>query len=72
MIGPSSINQDFAVIRGFPVREVEQLLIRVEAFNVLNHTNFKWPENRLDQSSVGRIGASYDPRLLQLSMRLQW
>jgi len=72
LIGPHSITQDLAVIREFPVRENKQVQLRVESFNVFNHTNFKLPETRLDQSSVGKIGASYDPRLLQLSARFRW
>jgi hypothetical protein len=72
LVGPHSISQDFALMRDFSVRESELLQLRVESFNVFNHTNFALPENRLDQSSVGKIGASYDPRLLQLSLHFQW
>ena len=45
---------------------------RAEFFNFFNHTNFKLPENRLDQSGVGKIGDAYDPRLVQFSLRFQW
>jgi hypothetical protein len=72
LTGPQMIDQDFAVIRDFPIRDTRQVLFRFESFNVFNHTNFKLPENRLDQSSVGKIGDAYDPRLIQLSLRLQW
>ncbi|SPE31120.1 putative Cna B domain protein [Candidatus Sulfotelmatomonas gaucii] len=72
LIGPQMIDQDFAILRDLPIRKTRQAQFRVEAFNLFNHTNFELPENRLDQSSVGKIGASYDPRLIQLSLRFQW
>jgi hypothetical protein len=72
LIGPHSIDQDFAIMRDLPIKEGRRLQIRLEAFNVFNHTNFGLPENHLDQSSVGKIGDSYDPRLVQLSLRFQW
>ena len=72
LIGPHFIDQDFALLRDIPIKENVQLQLRAEFFNRLNHTNFKLPENRLDQSVVGRIGDSYDSRLTQLSVRVQW
>jgi hypothetical protein len=72
LIGPSFINQDFAVSKDFPIMETRRVQFRVELFNLFNHANFKLPENRLDQSAFGKIGDSYDPRLIQLSARLQW
>ncbi|MGD0156346.1 MAG: carboxypeptidase-like regulatory domain-containing protein [Terracidiphilus sp.] len=72
MIGPHLIDQDFAILKDFFSRKTQQAQVRFEAFNLFNHANFQLPENRLDQSSVGKIGNSYDPRLIQLSMRFQW
>ncbi len=72
LIGPHSINQDFAIMRIIPIKERRRMQLRVEAFNAFNHTNFDLPENHLDQSSVGKIGNSYDPRLVQVSLRFQW
>ncbi len=45
---------------------------RAELFNLFNHANFKLPENRLDQSGVGKIGDTLDPRLIQFGLRLEW
>lgn len=72
LIGPQMFDQDFAILRDLPIRKALQTQFRFESFNLFNHTNFEQPENRLDQSSVGKIGASYDPRLIQLSLRFQW
>ncbi len=72
LIGPSFIGQDFAVLKNFPIRESRRVQFRAEFFNLFNHANFKLPESRLDQSGVGKIGDTFDPRLIQFSLRLQW
>ena len=72
LIGPQMIDQDFAILKDLPIRKTQRAQFRAESFNLFNHANFELPENRLDQSSVGKIGASYDPRLIQLSLRFQW
>ena len=72
LIGPSFVNVDFAVLKNFSLRESHRVQFRAEFFNFFNHTNFKLPENRLDQSGVGKIGDAFDPRLIQFSLRLQW
>ena len=72
LIGPQFINQDFAVLKNFPITENRRVQFRAEFFNFFNHTNFKLPQNRLDQSGVGKIGDAYDPRLIQFSLRFQW
>lgn len=72
LIGPQFINQDFAVLKNFPITENRRVQFRAEFFNLFNHTNFMLPENRLDQSAVGKIGDAYDPRLIQFSLRFEW
>jgi Carboxypeptidase regulatory-like domain len=72
LIGPQFINQDFAVLKNFLITENQRVQFRAEFFNFFNHTNLKLPENRLDQSAVGKIGDAYDPRLVQFSLRFQW
>ncbi len=53
-------------------RESQRVQFGAEFFNLFNHANFELPENRLDQSGVGKIGDTFDPRLIQFSLRLQW
>ena len=72
LIGPQFINEDFAVLKNFPITENRRVQFRAEFFNFFNHTNFKLPENRLDQSGVGKIGDAYDPRLIQFGLRFEW
>ena len=72
LIGPHFVSQDFAVLKNFRITESWRAQFRSEFFNSFNHTNFKLPENRLDQTAVGKIGDAYDPRLIQFSLRFQW
>lgn len=50
--GPKFLQTDCALSRSFPWRESFALMVRVEAFNLLNHPNFATPE------SGGYIGQS--------------
>jgi hypothetical protein len=72
LIGPHFVSQDFAILKNFPITESWRAQFRSEFFNFFNHTNFKLPENRLDQTGVGKIGDAYDPRLIQFSLHFQW
>jgi len=71
--GPHSINVNIAVLKNFPFGEGRRVQFRAEFFNAFNHTNFKLPENRLDQgTTTGTIGDAFDPRLIQLGLRVEW
>ena len=48
-------------------------MFRAEAFNVLNHPNKLLPSADMNApSTFGLITAARDPRILQLSMKLQF
>ncbi|HMH42713.1 MAG TPA: TonB-dependent receptor, partial [Pyrinomonadaceae bacterium] len=60
--GPAQTNIDFAVIKRFKFRESENLELRAEVFNLLNHVNFANPISNLSSvptaslnSNTGRI-----------------
>jgi len=72
LIGHHFVSQDFAVLKNFHITESQRVQFRAEFFNLFNHANFKSPENRLDQNAVGKIGDTFDPRLIQFSLRFQW
>ncbi len=73
LTGPHSINVDIAFLKNFPFGEGRRVQFRAEFFNAFNHTNFKLPENRLDQgATTGTISEAFDPRLIQLGLRVEW
>jgi hypothetical protein len=48
-----------------------KLGFRVEAFNVLNHAEFRNPGSiNVSSPSLGLVSRTYDPRILQLALRL--
>ncbi len=43
---------------------------RIEAFNLFNHTNFRAPNTNRSAGTFGTITSTYDPRQLQLGIKL--
>jgi hypothetical protein len=68
--GPGYWNVDTALIKRIRFKERLGVELRLEAFNVFNHTNFQVP-NQLDINSpdFGKINTSFDPRILQLAWK---
>jgi hypothetical protein len=54
---PGELNLDLAMSRRIPLRERLTLMIRAEAFNILNHTNLDGPNAGLTVTSDPRTGA---------------
>jgi hypothetical protein len=83
--GPDRTNLDLALAKGFRFGEKWTAELRLEAFNVFNHTEFFNPGcapgvNGVTSCNVlsptngnfGQISATYDPRLLQIALRIQF
>jgi hypothetical protein len=76
---------DFSLLKNIPFSERHRLQFRTEFFNLFNHTNFDFPEricappvlttgasctgNTTTPSSLGRINAARDPRILQFGLK---
>ena len=56
---------------GLPWRE-SALELRLEAFNVLNKTNFRAPVANRSAANFGTITSTYDPRQLQVGLKLHF
>ena len=78
---PSQINVDTSLSRIFPITERFRLEARADAFNAINHTNFKVPKtstvgitdiNAVTASTFGRLTSAYDPRILQFALKLHF
>jgi len=70
--GPKSWQFDFAASKKFALVGPAQLEFRLEAFNLLNRTNFRAPNGNRSAAGFGTITATNDPRQLQLGFKLLW
>jgi hypothetical protein len=71
--GPGFTNLDASLHKNFamPYNEKQQLAIRFEAFNSLNHPNWSTPNINFSSSSFGQVGAG-GMRQLQLAAKYQF
>ncbi len=76
---------DFSLLKNIQFNERHRLQFRTEFFNLFNHTNFDFPEricappvvttgasctgDPATPSSLGRINAARDPRILQFALK---
>jgi hypothetical protein len=71
--GPGYWNVDTALIKRTKFSESLNLELRLEAFNVFNHTNFSVPNNLdINSTSFGKITDTFDPRILQISFKFNF
>jgi len=71
ILGPSAWNVDAALWRTFRITESTKMDLRVEAFNVFNHTRFANPGTSLNNgNTLGQITSALDPRIMQLALKL--
>jgi hypothetical protein len=69
LLGPGSWTIDLGLSRRFNVREDQTMEFRMEASNVLNHTNFSNPNSAITNASFGRLAAAGDPRIIQFGLK---
>src|SRR5712692_6556132 len=75
IVGPGLVNVDTSLFKRFKVNERVNVQLRVEAFNILNHTNFFYPNDVVFQGSnysqtAAQITAAAPSRQLQLALKL--
>jgi hypothetical protein len=69
--GPHRSNLDFAVAKKTAIfGERLNGEFRVEFFNIFNHAEFELPTLNILDPSFGQISSTYDPRIIQLALRL--
>jgi hypothetical protein len=69
LLGPHYFDADLTLSKLFTIHEQQNLQLRFEFFNVLNHTNFEAPVNTLSSATFGQIQASNPARILQLAAK---
>jgi hypothetical protein len=68
--GPGFLQFDAALGRSFAIREGKALLLRVDAFNLLNHPNFGVPTGDQSSNNFGMVtGQLGSPRILQAAAK---
>jgi hypothetical protein len=70
--GPKFWQLDLAASKRFALGGPAQFEFRLEAFNLLNHTNFRSPNGNRSSGAFGTITSTFDPRQLQLGFKLLW
>lgn len=74
--GPGYINLDMAFSKTTAITEKTKLEFRGEFFNVFNHANFMNPSSsfgsNINSSEFGQITSTFDPRIIQLALRLSF
>ena len=73
--GPGRINLDLSLAKSTPLfGERVKLELRVDAFNLFNHTQFQNLDNDAQDigSTFGQVVSAYDPRILQLAAHIRF
>jgi hypothetical protein len=73
--GPGADNYDMAVAKKLTLTESKFLLLRVEAFNVFNHTQFNGPgsvDGNIGSSTFGSAISAAAPRILQGALKFNF
>ncbi|HBY61028.1 MAG TPA: TonB-dependent receptor [Solibacterales bacterium] len=66
---------DFTMSKSFAlpfINETSRLAFRAEFFNFFNRTNFGAPVVDLTSANFGRVTSTFDPRLIQLALKLNF
>jgi len=73
--GPGIENFDLTLQKNMPLNEGRSVDLRIEGFNVFNHTQFYGPaavDGQIEDSNFGRIVSAAAPRLLQVAAKVSF
>jgi hypothetical protein len=68
--GPGYASVDVSLVRNIRFTSDVRLELRVESFNLTNHTNFGLPVADLNSANFGKILSAGPPRLMQFAAKL--
>jgi hypothetical protein len=70
---PNSWNEDFSVLREFPLGEKwGRFELRAEFFNIFNNVNLAGPATTLTAANFGHLTTAGNPRLIQFGLKYYW
>jgi hypothetical protein len=67
-----------SLFKNVPITEQVRVQFRWEVFNVFNKTNFQLPganaalHNRINDPNFGQAGTTFNPRQMQLGLRVSF
>jgi hypothetical protein len=70
--GPNFWQFDAAATKNLPLGGSARLQVRLEAFNLFNRVNFTPPAANRSNTSFGTITSTFDPRQVQLGVKVIW
>jgi hypothetical protein len=73
--GPGADNYDMALAKNLPLTEAKSLLLRVEGFNIFNHSQFNGPtavDGDIGSSTFGDVISAASPRIMQAALKLNF
>jgi hypothetical protein len=70
--GPLFWQVDLAASKQVSLTADARIELRIEAFNLLNRTNFRAPDGNRSNGSFGTITQTFDARQMQLGVKLIW
>lgn len=68
--GPPTTRIDFTMAKNFKVAETVTVQLRAEAFNALNHTNFRNLSTARNAATFGQVTSFRDPRIMQFGLKV--
>jgi hypothetical protein len=70
--GPGDINMDLALSKHMKFGEKLDAELRMDAFNVFNHTNFGNPNTNIFSVNFGQVSTTQGPRVVQIALHLRF
>lgn len=70
--GPGFNNTDFGILKRTQIKENYAFDLRLEFFNIFNHTQFMNPGGNISSSNFGIVTNARDPRIGQVSAKFYW
>jgi hypothetical protein len=70
--GPGTNNWDMSGFKTFRFTESVKLAFRADFFNAWNHTNFIGVQTTYGAGGFGQLTSDYQPRVVQLSLKLEF